>query len=83
MDVCQQIHQAFGALHPIPCRLFTFTCVYPLWIFPRRNQDVRSDDAQCGKLQNEISLPFKFLESTAKLAVLQGPFWSLVLENGF
>lgn len=50
VDVHQQVDQAAGPLYSVPGRCVLVARVHSIRLFPRRHQDVRGDDPQCGKL---------------------------------
>lgn len=55
VDVHEQMDQVAGPLYSISGRCVFAARVYPIWLFPRRHQDVRGDDSQCGKLYSIFS----------------------------
>ena len=48
MDVHQQVDKTTRPLYSVSGRRAAIAGFHPLRVFPRRNQDVRGDDTECG-----------------------------------
>lgn len=57
MDVCQQVYQITGTLHPLPDRFLVLALIHPVRLLPWLHQGLRHAYPECGEQRSFSSCP--------------------------